>query len=224
MAFLCFIGTLLLLVSCGKHDFNEPNLVQVTFCNESSYSVTVYQKSFDGHVLAEKLIPAECFSSGVNPSNNHGVGTVFSVEYWHLIDNEVWVGGRDPNRQITENIEAGESYVISIPQPSSLDFQESFIKIANASGMDFELGCLNAVFYQVNGALPVPSGKTGLYKADNSSACYYSNGEIRGYAIKQGLLGNPYPFPEFIAMKGYIHNFKFDGNEVVQTGDQKIIF
>jgi hypothetical protein len=221
MAFLYFIGTLLLFVSCGKHDFQEPNLAQVTFCNESSYSVTIYQTSFSGSVLVERLIPADCFSTGISPSNNYGVGTVFSVEYWHLIDNEVWIGGKDPNRQITENIEADRSYVISIPQPKSLDLQESFIKIANVSSMDLELGCLGVVFYPVSGALPVPSGKYGLYKVNDNSACYY-NGEIRGYTIRQGLLEQPYPFPDFIAMNGYIHNFKFDGNEVIKTGDQKI--
>jgi len=223
-ALLCFAAAFLLLVSCGNHVFNEPNYSQasVEFCNESSYSIIIHQSYFDGPVLA-KLIPAQCISKKISPSNNYGVGTVFSVEYWHLIENEVWIGGEDPDRQIKQNLEAGESYLILIPQPKSLDLQESFIKIENVSDMDLELKCLDFTFYQVNRVLSVPSSKSGLYSGNNikSSSCF-SNGESKGLAVKQGLQ-TQYPFPEFTIVNGYIHNFEFDGNEVIQKDNEKII-
>jgi len=223
-AFLHFSGTFLLLASCGHHASYEQELVPVTFCNDSSYSVTVHQEHFEGPVLVEKLIPAECILTNVNPSNNHGIGTVFSIEYWHLLENDVWVGGKDPDRQITQNLEAGENYFISIPQPKSLSLQESFIRIVNASGMDLELNCLGVVFYPISGALPVPSNKSGLYSINKikNTSCF-DNGEIKGLVARQGLLTAPYPFPEFTIVNGYIYNFRFDGNEVIQKETERIM-
>ncbi|GBU24579.1 hypothetical protein R83H12_01213 [Fibrobacteria bacterium R8-3-H12] len=219
---LHFAVTFLLLVSCGNHVFDTqiPEFASVTFCNDSSYRVTIHQTNFSGIVLAE-LIPAECLSANVSPSNNYGIGSVFSVEYWHLIENDVWVGGKDPNRQITQNLEDGKRYFISIPQPKNLDLQESFIKIVNASSMDLELTCLSLALYPVNGELSVPSLKSGLYSGNNikTSACF-SDDKIKGLTVKQG---KTYPFPEFAAVNGYIHNFRFDGNEVIQTEEEKII-
>jgi len=216
----------LLLVSCGNHTFDEPNSAlqaKVTFCNDSSYSVTIHQDNFDGTVLAE-LIPAECRSINVSPSNNYGIGSVFSVEYWHLIENDILVGGKDPDRQITQNIEAGESYTISIPQPKNLDLRESFIKIQNASSMDFELNCLNNALRPINGELPVPSNKEGLYIGSKvkDTACF-SNGEVSGLIVRQGLIDAVFPIPEFTMENGYIYNFKFDGYEVIQNEKERIM-
>jgi len=215
-----------LLVSCGNHVLetsNSNSLAHVTFCNDSSYSVTIYRDNFSGTVLAE-LIPAECLSMELNPSDNYGIGSVFSVEYWHLIENNILVGGKDPDRQITENLKAGESYTISIPQPKNLDLQESFIKIFNASGMDLELNCLSVVLYPVNDELPVPSNKTGLYRGSKvkNTACF-SNGEVKGLTIRQGLLTEPYSLPDFTMTNGYVYNFRFDGNKVIQNETEKII-
>jgi len=223
-ALLYFTVALLLLASCGNHIFEEANSTQaaVTFCNDSSYSIVIHQTNFDGPILSE-LIPAHCFSTNINPSNNYGIGSVFSIEYWHLLENDVWVGGKDPDRQITQNLEAGKSYFISIPQPKSLELYESFIRIANTSDMDLDLNCLGMVFYPVNGELPVPSNKSGLYRGNNlkNSACF-SNGEVKDLTVRQGLQ-TTYPFPGFAMVNGYIHNFEFDGNEVIQKDDEKII-
>jgi len=223
LTFLYVAGTFLLLVSCGNHTFETSNyalMAQVTFCNESSYSVTIHKDNFGGPVLAE-LLPADCISIDLNPSDNHGTGTVFSVEYWHLIENDILVGGKDPDRQIIQNIKAGENPPISIPQPKNLDLQESFIKILNASDMDFELRCLSMALYQVNKTLSVQSSKSGLYNVNNikNSSCF-SNDEIKGLTVKQGTT---FLFPEFTIINGYIYNFKFDGNEVIQNETEKII-
>jgi len=224
-ALLYFAVALLLLVSCGKHIFGESNstLVSVTFCNESSYSITIHQDNFDGIILAENIIPAECFSTEVSPSDNNGLGTVFCIEYWRLIENDILVGGIDPNRQITQNLYADKSNIVSIPQPQNLNLQESFIKILNASDMDLELKCLSTTFFQIDKTLSVPSSKNGLYNINNikNSSCF-NNDEIKGLVVKQGLQGQ-YFFPEFTIVNGYIYNFKFDGNEVIQKETEKII-
>jgi len=224
-ALLCFAVAFLLFVSCGKHIFEEQNSTQasVTFCNDSSYRVTIHQTNFDGQVLAE-LIPAQCLSTNISPSNNHGVGTVFSIEYWHLLENDIWVGGEDPNRQIKQNLEVGERYFISIPQPKSLDLQESFIKIVNVSLMDLELNCFNFTLYQANKILPVPSKESGLYSVNDikKSSCF-NNGEIKDLVVTQELLTEPYPFPEFTMTNGYIYNFEFDGNRVIQKETERIM-
>jgi len=223
--FLHFVGTLLLLISCGKHTFDTPNsaMAQVTFCNDSSYKVTIYQDYFGGPILAEDLLPADCFDAEVNPSDNYGAGSVFSIEYWHLIENDILVGGKDPDRQITQNLKAGENPVISIPQPKNLDLQESFIRVFNASGMDLELNCLNVAFYPVNGELPIPSNKSGFYRGNNvkNTSCF-SNDNVKDLTVRQGLQ-TQYPFPEFTMTNGYIYNFKFDGKEVIQNETEKII-
>jgi len=223
--FLHFAVTFLLLVSCGNHTFDEPDYTQasVTFCNDSSYRVTIHKDNFIGAVLAE-LIPAECLSKNINPSDNYKIGTVFSIEYWHLLENDIWVGGKDPDRQITQNLEAGESYFISIPQPKSLDLQESFIKIVNASSMDLELNCINVALRPVNGELPVPSNKDGLYRGNNvkKTTCF-SDGKVKGLIVRQGLINAEYPFPEFAIINGYIYNFRFDGNEVIQEEAARIM-
>jgi len=225
LALLHFAVVLLLLISCGKHVFEEPDylaLANVEFCNDSSYKVIIHQTDFGGPVLAE-LRPAQCISMHISPSNNYGIGTVFSIEYWHWLENEVWVGGKDPDRQITRNLEAGESYSISIPQPKNLDLHESFIKILNVSVMDLELNCLSQVLYSVSNELPVPSNKSGLYSVkDMESSSCFNDGEIKNLTVTQGLT-NRYPFPEFTVDEGYIYNFKFDGNMVIQTENEKII-
>jgi len=216
----------LLLVSCGNHTFNEPNstlLAKVTFCNDSSYGVIIHQDNFDGAVLAE-LFPAQCLSLNVSPSDNYGIGSVFSVEYSRFIEDDLSVIVKDPDRQITQNIEAGKSYTISIPQPKNLDSQESFIKIQNASSMDFELNCLNNALLPINGELPVPSSKYGLYIGSKvkNTACFI-NGEVSGLIVRQGLIDAEFHIPEFTMENGYIYNFKFDGHEVIQKEPERIM-
>jgi len=213
----------LLSLSCGKHDFNNSDyLSSVTFFNNSSYYINIHSSYFSGPILIEKLASGMSYFTTLNPSSNYGVGSVFSIEYLYLVANysecscgDVWTSGIDPNVQISRNIEAGESYVIQIPQPKNLELREFFFKILNASDKPFELNHLGTFYKQAgNGEFPVPSGKVGVYKMDEN--------EIKGYTITQVFV--PYPFPEFTAMPGYIYNFEFDGKEVKTKGEQNIIF
>jgi len=213
----------LLTLSCGKHDFDNPFSSSVTFFNNSSYYVSIHAESFSGPVLIDKLASGMKHSTTLNPSNNYGVGSVFSIEYWYLVASDaefdcgdVWTNGIDPNMQISQNIEAGKNYTILIPQPKELELKEFFFKILNASNKPFELNHLGTFYRQAgNGEFPVPSGKVGFYRMNGET-------EIKGYTITQ--VYKEYPFPEFTTKNGYIYAFEFNGNSVKQTGEQKIIF
>jgi len=213
----------LLALSCGKHSVDSSAYSSVTFFNNSSYSVSIHSESFSGPILIDKLASGRYFSTTLNPSNNYGVGSVFSIEYWYLVASDaefacgdVWAGGIDPDMQISQNMEVGKEYTIQIPQPKSLELKEAFLKILNTSGEHFELNYLGTFYRQAgNGELPVPSGKIGFYKMNGET-------EIKGYTITQ--VSEKYPFPEFTAKSGYIYAFEFNGNSVEKTGEQKIIF
>jgi len=216
----------LLLVSCGKHSESDldSNLGAVTFFNKSSYDISVYQTSFSGPVLVDKLATGNTYSVTLPPSDNYGVGSVFSIRYWYLVVNDggnFWTGGIDPNAQITQNIEAGKSYIIQIPQPSSkLELTEAFVKILNTSGMPIEFNRLGVHYKQAgNGELEVPSGRSGIYKIDSSD----SGVEIKGYTVFQQM-AQYHDVPEFTAKNGYIYNFEFDGYSVIPRGEQRINF
>jgi hypothetical protein len=228
---LCLIVPLLALqfFSCGKHDFEGDNFQKgkVTFYNESSYNVSIHESSFSGYPLVEKLAPGNSFSVELNPSNNYGSGTVFSIKYWYLVANgtelscgDVWTGGIDPNMQISQNIISGKSYVIQISSPSKLELREAFIKIINMSNNSIEFNYLGNFFKQAgcNGELPVPSGKTGTYRVSES----FGEVEIKGYTITQGF--EQYSFPDLVAKNGYVYNYEFNGNSIIKKGEQNLIF
>jgi len=213
----------LLALSCGKHSFDNPVYSTVTFFNNSSYYVSIHSSSFSGPVLINKLASGMSYSTTLNPSDNYGSGSIFSIEYWYLVANynecscgDVWTGGIDPNVQLSQNIETGEDYVIQIPQPKKLELKEAFFKIKNTSSKPFELKRFGMLFPQAgDGGFPVPSGKVGVYSINGET-------EIEDYNITQ--IFEQYPFPEFTAEPGYIYNFEFDGDSVKTKEKQNMIF
>jgi len=216
----------LLALSCGKHNFdNSDYLSSVTFFNNSYYYISIHSTSFSGPILVDKLTPGKSYPTTLSPSDNYGIGSTFSIEYWYLVANykecscgDVWINGIDPNVQISRNLEAGKSYVINIPEPTEkFEFNGAFFKILNISDKPFELNHLGGYFRQAgNGELSVPSGKTGVYEMNG-------NTEIKGYTITPSM-SEQYPFPEFTAKNNYIYDFEFDGKEVKIKGEQKITF
>jgi hypothetical protein len=201
----------LLGIFCGRHVFDDPS-GNVTLYNESSYSISVYHNSFEGATLVNMLASGDSYSTVISPSDNYGSGSVFSVRYWFWIGEDVWTSGIDPNGQIQRNIEAGKSYDIQIPNVSNIEWAESFVKIQNSSNMPLEFNYLSMFYKQAgNGETTVPSGKIGIYKI---------SGEIKGHTITQVF--EEYPFPDFVAEKGRIYNFIFDGKSIIKTLDQGI--
>lgn len=232
---LCFFLAMLFLFSCGKHSplqNAEDDLAVVSFFNASSYSVSIYQQSFSGFSLVEKLTPGNLESFRLRPSDNYNVGSVFSIKYWYLVASgiefpggDVWAGAIDPNMQIVQNIKNNESYVIQIPQPINLEFEEAYLKILNNSNMPIELSRLGIIFRQAGseGSLSVPSGQIGIYKIDMNTQSLQENGfEIKDYSLEQGF--DKYPFIDFTAKSGFVYNFEFDGKEVKLTKEQDLIF
>jgi len=204
-----------LVASCGKiYEAPSDDSGVVHFFNESSYSVSIHHSSFSGPVIVDKLPAGEIYSTTISPSNNYGVGSVFPIRYWSFFEGE-WIGGTDPdpNAQIKQNIEAGKIYTIPIPQPTKLERAEVFLKILNSYSMPIEINRLMMSIYQVNGELPIPSGKTGIYKINT--------GEFKRYSVNKGQ-STFIDIPEFTAKKGYIYSFEFDGTEVISKGEQEI--
>jgi len=213
----------LLALSCGNHSFDDFPYSSVTFFNSSSYYVSIHSTSFSGPVLTDKLASGMSYSTQFNPSDNYGIGSMFSIEYWYLVANydecscgDVWTGGIDPDVQISQNIETGENYVIQIPQPKNLGLKGAFFKILNTSSNYFELNYLSNTQRQAGkGGTSVPSGKVGVFKMDGDT-------KIKGYTITQVF--DEYPFPEFTTENGYIYNFEFDGDSVKTKEKQDMIF
>jgi hypothetical protein len=208
----------MLFLSCGNHGLDSLGGGQVTFYNESSYSVVIHHASFSGIILGDTLASGSSFSTTVSPSDNYGTGSVFSIEYWFMISENVWIGSIDPNAQIIRNIEVGKSYEIHIPQPVNFHLSEAFIKIINTSSMPIEFHYLSKYYKQAgSGETAIPSRGTGFYKVD-----FLDDTEIEFKYHSIAQIFEEYPFPEFTAKKGYIYIFEFDGNTVEPINEQKI--
>ena len=200
---------------------------KVTFFNESSYSIIVHQDAFSGPVLLE-LTAGQTKTVDVRTSDNHGVGSTFSIEYLYRITDgfdtesgEVIASGIDPNVQINFVIEKNKSYTKQIPQPKNLEFQSAFMKILNTHNLPCELRYLSAVFKQTgNGNISIASGKTGVYKLDNIPAegKLYQSYEVASTFTSAAI-------PDFTAVNGTIYSFTYNGTSVTQTGvPQTILF
>jgi hypothetical protein len=203
-----------LAISCGKHIPDDNSSWNVTFHNESSYSVSVYHNSFSGTLLVDKLASGESYSVMVSPSGNYGYGSVFSVRYWFEVGDNVWTTGIDPVTQLPYNIEAGKTYDIQIRNSSNIKWENAFLKIKNASDKSIELYKRSNVLLHAGRESPIPNGgKIGIYEI---------SGKMEGYTVKYNGGSDSYPLPDFTADEGYIYNFTFDGNSVELTKRQKI--
>ena len=227
----------LVLLSCSTSQFNieeyegvprpssssNTGLGTVEFLNASGYYACVHEKSFSGQALTDTFSTGETRSVQVAANINVGIGATFSIRYCSLIasnielaNGNVWACGIDPDMQISLDIKADTIYPKKILQPANLEIQETFMKIQNTSGMPIELNYYAQSFIPEgnDNELYVSASKTGVYRIGAR--------EIKGYSVKQGL-NNLYEVPEFVAEKGYIYNFEFDGNEVAQKETQSII-
>jgi hypothetical protein len=229
-----FLMVIALLLGCpadpvddpGNGSLPEVKIGRVTFFNESSYTVTVHLDAFSGPVLIQTLGAGQLKSIDVRTSDNYGVGSTFCIEYFYkvvdgtdLASGEVWAGGIDPNIQMNFVVEENKSYTKQIPQPTELEFSMAFVKILNASDMQFELHRYGTAYKQTgNENLPVPPGKTGVYKVSSTAT-----GAVHdNYSVHTAL--NSVNMPEFTAKNSYIYSFIYNGSSVIKTGEQKIVF
>jgi hypothetical protein len=200
---------------------------KATFFNESSYTVTIHLDAFSGPVLIESLGAGQSKVVNVRTSDNYGIGSTFCVEYFYkvvdgtdLASGEVWAKGIDPNIQINFVVEENRSYTKQIPQPTELEFSGAFIKILNASNMQFELHKQGTAYKQMgNGNIPVPPGKFGVYEISSTAEGLTH----RDYSVHTTF--NPVSVPEFTAKNSYVYNFTYNGSTITLQGPgQKIIF
>jgi hypothetical protein len=227
-----FVIITVLLSACPTDPADENNngkeakTGKVTFFNESSYVATVHLDAFSGPVLIESLGTGQSRRVDVRTSDNYGVGSTFCIEYSYkiadgtdLASGEVWAKGIDPNVQINFVVEENKSYTKQIPQPAELEFFAAFVKILNASSMQFELRKQGTAYKQTgNGNLPVPPGKTGVYQIPSSAA----GTSHTDYSVHSTFdLVN---VPEFTAKNSYVYSFTYNGTSVTKTGEQKIVF
>ena len=221
--------------SGGNNSNNGNNTVvktgKVTFFNESSYKVVVHQDAFSGSVLLE-LSAGGWKKVDVRISDNHGIGSTFSIEYMYKINDafdtesgEVIASGIDPNVQINFVIEENKSYTKQIPQPVNLEFRNAFVKILNSSSLQFELKYLGTVFKQTgNGNIPVAPYKTGVYKLPiGTEGGIPAEGKLyQNYQVVSTFKSTT--IPEFTVKNGVIYSFTYNGSSVIKTGEQTIIF
>jgi hypothetical protein len=237
--FLVVIGLSFTACPDDKTDGNKPNngnntvvkTGKVTFFNESSYKIVIHQDAFSGPVLLE-LSAGGLQKVDVRTSDNHGVGSTFSIEYLYRINDafdmesgEVIASGIDPNVQINFVVEENKSYTKQIPQPANLEFRNAFVKILNSSSLQFELNYLGTVFKQTgNNNVSVAPGKTGVYKAPlGTEGIIPTEGRVyHDYQVVANFLNTT--IPDFTVKNGFIYSFTYNGSSVTKTGEQTIIF
>jgi len=191
----------------------------IIFYNGSDYNISILQNNFSGFVLVDKdtFSTAKSFAVKVNPSNNYGIGSTFSVEYWKKINTgngNAWTRKtHDYSDQIIHNVETGKEYTIRVKNPDNANFTESFLKIYNGSDESFQLKRLGYTFIQAgNGGTSVPAGTFRVYKIDASDI---------GLFIEVSS-NTTHALPDFTVEPGYIYTFEFDGNNITQTAEEEI--
>ena len=226
---ILFILFVLFFISCSEKEDEDNKIViktgRVTFFNESSYKVIVHLDAFSGPVLDE-LNPGSK-TIDVRVSDNHGIGTMFCMEFIHRIpegfdfeSGDIFASMIDPNAQFNRVIEENKPITIQIPQPKGLEPRSAFVKILNKYSMPCEFRFLGNVFFQTgNGNIPVPTGKTGVYKLEGipSEGKLYHN-----YQVFSNFIGTI--VPDFTAENGWIYEFEYNGSSVTLTKKWKFIF
>ncbi len=225
--YFAVIFLLAMFVSCEK----EPENVRtssngyVTFFNESSYIVEVHATAFSGPVITT-LASGESKKCEIPESDNHGVGTTFSIGYKTRVFSEpdlscgdVYAYGIDPDMQITVNIEAEKNHFLRISQPSNLVFESAFLRVINSSENYFELKKNSMSFKQTgNGNLTVDAGKIGIYEIDSSSV----GKKFQGYELRSAF--KSIDFPEFDAEYNHTYTYIFDGTSVTKDSEQVLSY
>jgi hypothetical protein len=198
----------------------------VTFFNESGYRAEVHLDAFSGPLLVE-LGSGGMKTVDVRVSDNHGIGTMFSIAYLYRINDgfdadsgDIFAELIDPDVQINRVIEENKSITIQIPHPKNPEFRSAFVKILNAHNMPIELRHLSQVLKQTgNGLVPVPPGKTGVYRLEGIGD---GGKQIENHLVFSNFVGTD--VPTFTAKNSTVYEFSYNGTSVTKTGEWTIVF
>jgi len=227
-----------IFISCENNNIEQGEnikTVKVTFLNESSYYAKVHRDSFYGPIIAEvNTINRESIAF-LRPSENDGIGTVFSIEFiiFPVNDdiksenNEIFVSCYDANIQIKKIIKEAEPCVIQIPHPVNLVCKTAFIKIINTHNLPVELRYVGRFIKQAdNKTITIAPYGQGIYKLDGIP----DDGENCRYYNIVTTFESTY-FSDFISRNGIyitknenIFHYTFNGSSIIKTGEQKIVF
>ena len=229
------VTLLILLIGCATQPKNDNTQTQptetqnnnatVTFFNSSSYYVSVHRDAFSGVVIAE-LSSGETKTVEVMASDNYGIGTMFSIGFKTSVFNDfnlscgpVYAYGIDPQMQISINLEAKQSYTLTITQPQNLVYETAFMKIINTSDNYFNLAKLGQVCKQTgNGVLTVQAGEIGIYEIESSK-----DGKLfDGYKLR--TVFTDVDFPSFTAYYSHVYTFIFNGTTITKSGDDTLTY
>ena len=227
LGFICLIFSICSNTTSNSNG-NEPSYKtgKVTFWNVSSYKVVVHQDAFSGPVLLE-LTAGQTKNVDVRTSDNHGVGSTFSIEYLYHVNKdfdtesgEVIASGIDPNVQINFVVEENKPYTVEITNPPNMESRSAFVSILNKSNLQFELRYLGTGFKQAgNGKIPVMPFKTGIYKLEGIPA----NGKLyQNYELVSTFTHTI--ISDFTAENGWIYYFEYDGNSVKYLGKETFVY
>jgi len=225
-------------ISCENNNTEQDEdikTVKVTFLNESSYYAKVHRDSFYGPIIAEVNTINRESVAFLRPSENDGVGTVFSIEFiiFPVNDdiknekNEIFVSCYDLNVQIEKIIKLDEPCVIQIPQPVDLVCKSAFIKIINTHNLPIELRYVGRFIEQADKkTITIAPYKQGIYKFDGipdegencqyyNIACAFDSVYFSDFESQNGIN---------ITKNANIYHYTFNGTSIVKTGEQKIVF
>jgi hypothetical protein len=241
----CFILFLSFIISCDRNNSEQADdekiqdeeiqTVLVTFINESSHYVKVHRDSFYGPVIAEVNTSSRKTEAHVRPSDNDGIGTIFSIEYvinpanddFKNENKEVSVSCYDANVQIKKIIKAGEPCTVQIPRPANLACKTAFIKIINNHNLPVELRYVLKILKQAdNKTMLIEPYKQGLYKLDGipdeGEDCLYYNITATFDSVYFSdfnlMNGN------FITKNAYIFHYAFNGTSIEKTWEEKVVY
>lgn len=165
----------------GGSEHDTTATASVSFINESSYRVELYQ-NVNPSIGDTNTEPVVALPSGetktvqLPPSTHQTIGDTFYIHYAAMLDNGETNGGnpvyakaRQDIWNITFVIQSGESYTKKIEQPSraQLRFPKVYLKIMNESKADIQLVNGSKILKNLGSeTVNVKSGTVGVYELD----------------------------------------------------------
>jgi hypothetical protein len=203
---------------------SNSDYAKLTFENKTQFHVEIHRDAFSGSLLCDELAPGASITVDVMPSDNYGVGSTFCYTYrlglgekndaYSALAFADGVTGSDPDMQENFVAEKGRSYTKEIKVPYQIDCNAAYIRIRNKTSGHFELSYISESQKQLgNEEVPVPAGKTGIYKVGHNRFT------SPGYKIISVF--QEYVLPPIQMEKNYVYDYIFTETDL---GYQPILY